>query len=244
MLEAYPPMNHFEILGLTPRATDAEVQKAYMERARQYHPDRVRGDVGDLRDRVADLFARITHAHKVLKNPKTREEYLRTVGLGGDDGGHSEEEVVQQIIDADTTFQKARVFGKMGRLDEAERLARAAAAADPEQGDYAALLAWIESRKLPKGADTSPLIDRLKAAVKLAPMSEDAHFYLAQLLYAAGRNKEALHEYAEVMDINTHNVDAVRMVRHLRRQLAAGAGKKKEPKGLLGVLLKDIGGKK
>jgi len=250
LIETSADMNHFELLGAAVDADDAEIQKAYIERARRFHPDRASGDIADLRSQMADLFARISVAHQTLKDPTARAEYASKVKATPEGSSPPEEDdedqMVQDLLDAETAFQKAKIILKMNQVDEAEQLARQAAEANKEHGEYAALLAWIEGKKRPRDANVDDLIDRLKSAAKLAPKSEDAHFYLAETLRRAGRNREALKSYEEVHELNRHNVDALRMVRILRKQKdqAPAKAKGKEKGGLFGALFKDIGGKK
>lgn len=226
-------VNYFELLGVTAEATEKEVQKAYASRARQFHPDRATGDMADLRPHMAKLFAKISVARDTLKDPAKREEYLEKVRAkqeGKRDPRQQEEELVRKLLDADEAFFKAKILTKRNKLDEAEEMIRGAVEVDPEQGDYLALQTWIEARKRPRSEPVKDLIETLKKAVEMAPKSEDAHFYLAQLLYQDGQERDALKQYKEVMDLNEHNIDAVRMVRILNKKRHDALAKRRESK--------------
>jgi tetratricopeptide (TPR) repeat protein len=213
--------NYFELLGVPPEASDKEIQRAYVERARQFHPDRATGEMADLKFELAELFSRISVAHQTLKDTKKRLDYLdllRATQAGTLAPRESEEDVVRRYLEADESFFKAQILTKRNKLDEAEELVRKAVKVNPEQGDYLALLTWIESRKRPRGEQVIDLIETLQKATQLAPNSENAHYYLAQLCYQDGRTKNALMEYETVMRLNQYNVDAVRMVRLLRKK--------------------------
>ena len=69
--------DHFDVLGLTPAATEADVKGAYHRLARRFHPDVVHREpsVADLRERIEDLFERISAAYKVLSEPGERARY-------------------------------------------------------------------------------------------------------------------------------------------------------------------------
>lgn len=60
----------YDVLGVSPGATAAEVRAAYREAARRHHPDR-RGD--------ADAMARVNEAWQVLGHPERRRQYDLTL---------------------------------------------------------------------------------------------------------------------------------------------------------------------
>jgi curved DNA-binding protein CbpA len=71
-------MNHFEVLGLEPGASEAEVKKAYHEASLRYHPDRYfQKQLGSFRGRIERIFKRLTEASSTLTDPKRRKEYQR-----------------------------------------------------------------------------------------------------------------------------------------------------------------------
>ncbi|KAG8234791.1 hypothetical protein J437_LFUL006623 [Ladona fulva] len=73
--------SHYDILGLTPKATQADVKAAYYKLSMQYHPDRNKSES------AAKVFRDITAAYEVLGNYKLRKLYDR--GLLGATGGVS-----------------------------------------------------------------------------------------------------------------------------------------------------------
>jgi tetratricopeptide (TPR) repeat protein len=240
----------FELLGITREANAADVQKAWAARAKQFHPDKATGDLAELRPQLEQLMAQITVAKDTLKDDEKRKDYLNSLDLSFDGklkgpkpsrAPSHEDNLVRQALEADEAFMKAKILLKRNQLDEAKELAEMAAKADKENGDYMALYAWIEARQRPRKGNFDDLLQRLRDAVKLAPKSEDAHFYFAQLLYQTGKLRKALSEYEWAMDINPDNIDAVRMVRILRKKKAEAIRKRKEQKsgGLLASLFGD-----
>ncbi len=65
-------MNYYEILSISPKASNAEVKSAYRKLARKLHPDKNDGD-----EQKALEFAKIAKAYEILGNPKQRAEYDR-----------------------------------------------------------------------------------------------------------------------------------------------------------------------
>ena len=59
--------NYYEILGVTPDSSNAEIKSAYRALARKYHPD--------VNPATADLFKDITEAYTTLINPEKRRQY-------------------------------------------------------------------------------------------------------------------------------------------------------------------------
>ena len=63
----------YEVLGVTPRATLAEVKRAYHERVKACHPDRNPGDAAALA-----RFQQVQEAYRVLGNARERLSYDQT----------------------------------------------------------------------------------------------------------------------------------------------------------------------
>lgn len=59
--------NYYEILGVTPDSTNAEIKSAYRRLARKYHPD--------VNPSSSELFKDITEAYTTLINPEKRKQY-------------------------------------------------------------------------------------------------------------------------------------------------------------------------
>ena len=68
----------YEVLGVSKTASDAEIKKAYRNKARSLHPDQG----GD-----EEQFKELTAAYEVLKNPEARSNYDRFGDPRGPGGG-------------------------------------------------------------------------------------------------------------------------------------------------------------
>ena len=68
----------YEVLGVTPQATDDEIKRAYRQLARECHPDANPDDPG-----AADRFKEINAAYESIKDPERRRQY----DMFGPDGG-------------------------------------------------------------------------------------------------------------------------------------------------------------
>ncbi|MBQ9271508.1 MAG: J domain-containing protein [Alphaproteobacteria bacterium] len=60
----------YQILGVSKKATDAEIKSAYRKLARKYHPDLNKDDKS-----AAEKFKEVTNAYDIIGNPEKRQKY-------------------------------------------------------------------------------------------------------------------------------------------------------------------------
>lgn len=66
-------MNYYQLLKISPKATNAEIKSAYRRLARKIHPDVNTTDTQN----ASGEFAKIAKAYEILSNPKERAAYDR-----------------------------------------------------------------------------------------------------------------------------------------------------------------------
>jgi DnaJ-class molecular chaperone len=75
---------YYDVLNVSPVATQTEIRKAYHKLAIQYHPDKVKDDDGDegtndaqkgKKEEKTELFKKISVAYTCLSDPSEREKY-------------------------------------------------------------------------------------------------------------------------------------------------------------------------
>lgn len=62
--------SHYDTLGITPKATQADVKTAYYKLSMLYHPDKNKDSV-----EASTKFREVTDAYEVLSNVKSRRLY-------------------------------------------------------------------------------------------------------------------------------------------------------------------------
>ena len=77
------PRNHYEALGITPRAATADVRSAFRRLAMVYHPDKNPDDTF-----APELFKRINDAYETLKDDVKRAAYDKLIALNPIDPGY------------------------------------------------------------------------------------------------------------------------------------------------------------
>jgi tetratricopeptide (TPR) repeat protein len=163
-----------------------------------------------------------------------RADYDRLSREGGAE--EDEQAKVQQVLRAVTAFQKAEVLARRGDWAGVEKLAEQACEDDPEQAEYAALLAYARSRVGRHAPDYSDVLGLLNPAVDREPKNTRIKLYRAQVLKQAGKMNEAIRDFRAVVEADPANVDAQRELRlyKMRRGEAPGEIKAEQPGGLLG----------
>jgi len=159
-------MNHFEVLGLPPGASPAEVKQAYYDASLKYHPDRFfQKNLGSFAPRIERIFKRLTEASIALSDPKKRREYERR---------HPELFRVPKPPppqpDVYHPPDTVRATERRARLAKHPYLARA-----PRAGEL-----MSRARKLRSEGEYEEAIRDLQAAARSAPQDEELRLMLEE----------------------------------------------------------------
>jgi curved DNA-binding protein CbpA len=93
-----PGDDAYQVLGVSERATDTDIKKAYRKLALQYHPDRqpqnASGQRATTNNNNHHLFAKISNAYEILSNPQKRRAYdrARRYGRHYQDNDHGDDD--------------------------------------------------------------------------------------------------------------------------------------------------------
>jgi tetratricopeptide (TPR) repeat protein len=202
----------YELLEVERGASPEQIAEAFPALARRWHPDRLSPELGELRDPLTRVFARMTEASRILGQAATRAEYDRSLQSTIDQD--AEQAQVVQVLRAAEAFQKAEILLKKRDLAGAERFAEVAHAGDKDQPEYSALYAWIRAQRVePTEANLSESLGLLKLALSKQSNNVKIRYYLACVLKLAGQKAAALREFRFVAENDPSNLGAARELR-------------------------------
>ena len=154
-------MDYFEILMVEKTVSPSDIKKAFYQESRTYHPDRffhLRDKV--LKERVNELYKRVTEAYYVLRDDAKRRQY--TADISGPERAQklrftesSEAETraaaKRQVVEQIGTHPKGRQFYQTGAADadagrwaSAERNLKMALTYEPTNARYKEKLAEVQ----------------------------------------------------------------------------------------------------
>lgn len=229
--------NFFEVLGVDEDVDRQAVQKAYLQLAKKWHPDRLPAALEEQKGKVAKIFARVNEAYQTLSDDDKRAEYVELVKHGG--GTARDREILERAMDAGLVYQKGEVMFKKGNYRQAEELVHQAMEADSENLEYRAMLAWIQAHRVGTPPDDHSRKDHYKRQIDLLDevIAADKNFtkalyYRGELLKRSGEEDRSYRDFRKVIALDPRNIDAAREVRLY--ELRA----KKKQGGLFGRLFK------
>jgi len=164
--------DYYQMLGVAPSASAAEIRKAYALLARERHPDRFT-DPAEKR-RAETAFQEITAAFNALMNPDRRREY--------DETRHRPQPRTPEEVATDA-FERAQPALEAGQLEEAITLLQTAVHHAPGEAAYHAALGRALGR-VPAFAREA--VQALERATQLEPRNAAAFADLAIVLARQG----------------------------------------------------------
>lgn len=102
--------NHYEILEVSPDASQAEIKQAYRRLVKQYHPDT------NQQSKDREQIIRINAAYEILGDTQTRQSYDRQLGVGNFSFHHHTQQTSdrrqKRTATAQQTYKAKRKTGK------------------------------------------------------------------------------------------------------------------------------------
>ncbi|MDP2339545.1 MAG: DnaJ domain-containing protein [Deltaproteobacteria bacterium] len=212
--------NHYIFLGVAQTANESTIRTAYVNLARDYHPDRLSGtalaDDPESRSYVDVLFKRLGDANKTLGNQESRARYDRELAALAKVTSPSKatDARPRRPVEARQAYTMGESFFKKKDYKTAEMHYRQATMFDPDEPLILVALAWCIYLN-PDHAEDHRIADarrRLEEVLKKHKTAEAA-YKLGRVLKDARDDAAAVKRFQEALTYNPGHTDAQRELR-------------------------------
>jgi tetratricopeptide (TPR) repeat protein len=231
--ESLRSLSDAEVLGVAGETDPGSVKAAYVRLARRFHPDAASADTADLRDKLQEIFIRMTEAYRALSThrrvPETRLHNpaprptppAAPARTPANPAGHAvspPRPAVQPLVPLRVRVDEA--FGRAQALLETKQPAAAAALlehytheVDGEQAERLHMLlgrSYLEMHAWRRSAA------HLREAMAFKPENPDAHLLLGEAYEGAGFATRAETAYRKVLLLRPGHVQALMRLSGIR----------------------------
>jgi curved DNA-binding protein CbpA len=176
--------DYYKILGIAKTATVGEIKKAYLQMARENHPDRFKDPAE--RHEADRRFQQITEAFNQLRDEKSRQEYDRSLT----------KEVKSPEDEARLYFKNAELREQADEYDSALKLYYEAMRLQPTKLDYILAAGRLMAKDKTKLRQAADLFNR---AMQIDPTSPEPHLELGALYSRTGMIVRARRVYESAL---------------------------------------------
>jgi CheY-like chemotaxis protein/tetratricopeptide (TPR) repeat protein len=223
MAERFGAQTYFEILGVQPSASTADVERAYVRLAEETHPDRYSGSSEAVREVAEEVFAHVTRAYETLVDPRRRGEYV--LDRRREEREAAKEEAGQKALEAANQFQRGEALLKSRAYEDALAHFGQALELNPSEGDYHTHYGWTLHLCHPSDPHMiEEAMEHVRRGLKLASHGDRAYLYMGRLFRAIGKPAAAEKMFTRAVQIQPDCVEALRELRliNLRRERSKG----------------------
>jgi tetratricopeptide (TPR) repeat protein len=183
-------LTHYELLGVSTEATLEEIQKAYLDRSRNFHPDlRHRPDLQDCGKELSAVFDRLTSAYEILRDPASRAGYDESLTAPANLGVETISDPQARIEMAAQNYVRALQLIEEKEFHTAVEMLREAIHFVPDNAEYHFHLGLIEMQN---AAWAERGLENLMEAARLEHKRQLYLREAARALHQHGRKEEAL----------------------------------------------------
>ncbi len=210
--ESLSKKSHFEVLGVEPGCTDADVKRAYAGLARKYHPDlHHRGGLEDLHDVLEGIFIRVGEAWEVLGDERSRRSYearLSPLGRPVEPSTPVASEEAEPFTTAEAMVDTAQLLLNQARYWDAiqmleARLPQLPPSKQQRRGRILLARAYAKNPNWLRRAE-----EALQQVVREDPANAEAHYELGLLYKAGGMMARAQGSFRRVLEVQPEHRQA------------------------------------
>jgi curved DNA-binding protein CbpA len=202
----------YQILGVTPKSEPDTIKRAYIARAKEFHPDQFfRPEFADLQEAVNSIFLRVNQAYSTLHAPAARAEYDREILQMTTPEARLKAPPDDSRI-AREQFTKGLALLNTGDIWSGIEALRWAVNLAPQNPRYHTWLgvALLRTKKRLREAE-----EHCKAAIALENSNAQYHVHLGQV-YRTGRLfDKAKHQFETALRLDPKNPGALKEIREL-----------------------------
>lgn len=176
--------DYYSILRVPKTASTGEIKKAYLQLARENHPDRFKEPTE--REQAGRRFQEITEAFNQLRDDKNRQEYDRSLSKVTKT---PEEE-------ARLYFTNGELREQSGEYDNALKLYYEAMRMQPQNAEYPLAAGRLMAQDKAKQRQAAQLFNQ---AMQMDPTSPDPHLALGELYSRTGMLVRAKRVYENAL---------------------------------------------
>jgi len=183
-------LTHYELLGVGNEAGDEDIQKAYLERSRYFHPDlRHRPDLAECGKELSTVFERLKLASEVLSDAASRARYDASLTAPAQLAEATAKDPAARVDIAAQSFFRARQLIAEKDFHPAVEMLREAIHFVPDNAEYRFCLGQVE---LQNANWVERGLENLVEAARLEPKRQQYLREAAKALHQHGRKEEAI----------------------------------------------------
>ncbi len=206
--------NYFDLLGVNQMSTIAEIKRAYITLAKEFHPDRIPNSAGrEVRKMAEELFQILTDAHNTLTNEQKRLEYIEKVMQSGKAEAADD---VTRLLAAEGKFQAGEEYLKKRLFAKAVENFKEAIDLYPEEAEYFAYYGWALYQSEPENQEVlKKARDSLATAITKNPKLDKAYLFMGYIYKGINRDDLAERQFEKAIQCNPDCTDALRELKLL-----------------------------
>lgn len=211
-------LSPYEILDVSPRATIAEIKRAFQIALRTYGGDHMATFGLFTEAEREEILNRVHEAYNILTDPELRRQYDEELRIQGHFPPDKEKIVEPPSRESGLTHQFRRNLAELGKMEdpevrqEKERLVRELLAAAEETGDWSGSL--LRQVREIRGMSLDEIAQHTKISRgHLRNIEEDSFEYLPPDVYVKG----FIVQVAKLLGLDPERVSP-RLMEHIRRK--------------------------